>query len=309
MNNEFRSNFILDIKGNMYDEFVESVVKPVLKNFLFFRFNENMDYEIIQPENHISFQDFINYKKSDFAYFYAFFLNDIKKENEKYVLKKKVCISFDERLCNQYCQQTHRKFATINLGGEDLVFFILFDIKEVFDFLYKDTNDVIDKATLNQSHEISREKYQTDRVGYIHNHNNHFSYIRTSAYSDGFPLYHSIFPQVKELDVGTIIKANCEVDNKGQVIRVDSYHIGSEEDLSIYFEIFEGNLRRSSGKRIAFIRNGGNSILVPSHLAQEFEEEKNYAVECLAVESYDKTKQQMGWEAIKVEGIESSVSE
>lgn len=143
--------------------------------------------------------------------------------------------------------------------------------------------------------------YKEERIGYIHNHNERISFIRESIEGDeGFPIPHSIFPEISYYKLGTPIKAICEVDSNSKVLKTISFTVCDEKELGIDFEIFDGELERKLGNPFAFIKNEGNSIYVPKSLAKDFEENKIYKVECLAVESYDRNKNQKSWEAIEI---------
>lgn len=126
----FQSNFVFGLQGNQYQDFIEQMARPEIQKIIGID-----DYEIIGFENHLSFQDF---KKTDniVSHIYTAFLKDIQKENGKVSFKKKVCITLDERLCDDICPNTGRKITAIKLAGVDLAYFIYFDIKEFFDFVY-----------------------------------------------------------------------------------------------------------------------------------------------------------------------------
>ncbi|MDO4897428.1 MAG: hypothetical protein Q3971_08705 [Moraxella sp.] len=126
----FQSNFVFGLQGNQYQDFIEQMARPEIQKIIGID-----DYEIIGFENHLSFQDF---KETDniVSHIYTAFLKDIQKENGKVSFKKKVCITLDERLCDNICPNTGRKITTIKLAGVELAYFIYFDIKEFFCFVY-----------------------------------------------------------------------------------------------------------------------------------------------------------------------------
>lgn len=129
----FQSNFVLGLKGNLYQNFLNEVAHPIIQNII----GAN-DYEVIDFDKHLSSYDF-DYKKrkeSIFPDFYLNFLGDIIKENNTVSFKKKVCITLDERLCTNICPNTRRKITTIKISGMELAYFIYFDIKEFFNFVY-----------------------------------------------------------------------------------------------------------------------------------------------------------------------------
>ncbi|MGP1571666.1 MAG: hypothetical protein ACTTHX_06025 [Moraxella sp.] len=130
MAENFRSNFVFGLQGKQYQEFIKQIAKPEIQKII-----RTNDYEIIGFESHLSFQDF---KETDniVSHIYTVFLSDIKKENGKVSFKKKVCITLDERLCRDICPNTGRKITAIKLGGVELAYFIYFEVKEFFDFVY-----------------------------------------------------------------------------------------------------------------------------------------------------------------------------
>lgn len=133
MAENFRSNFVFGLQGNLYQEFIDKVSSSIIQEVI-----GTHDYEIISSDKHLSSFDFdySKRKKSIFPEFYLNFLSDIQKENNQVSFKKKVCITLDERLCNDICPNTGRKITAIKLGGVELAYFIYFDIKEFFDFVY-----------------------------------------------------------------------------------------------------------------------------------------------------------------------------
>lgn len=99
--------------------------------------------------------------------------------------------------------------------------------------------------------------------------------------------------------IGTVIKAECGIDEHNQVRKIYSYHQCSEKELNFSFEEFEGKLERGIGNNFAFVKNYGTSIYVPPSWAKYFNEGQVYNVQCLAVESLDKNGN-LGWEALEV---------
>lgn len=335
MTENFKSNFVFGLQGKQCLNFIEQIAKPEIQKII-----GTNDYEIISFENHLSFQDF---KETDdiVSHIYTAFLSDIKKENGKVSFKKKVCITLDERLCADICPNTGRKITSIKLGGVELAYFIYFDIKEFFDFVYgknckksetieqfndnkfkdsinkyngsKKTNEFIEVGSLrelgdllqlsnssnNQENSINNHHIET-KIGYMHNHNDGYSYIRTSVNrKEIFRVPHRAFPEVKDMAIGTVIKAECGIDEHNQVRKIYSYHQCSEKELNFSFEEFEGKLEREIGNNFAFVKNYGTSIYVPPSWAKYFNEGQVYNVQCLAVESLDKNGN-LGWEALEV---------
>lgn len=381
----FRSNFVFGLQGKLYQNFIDDIAKPIIEKII-----ATDDYEIIGFERHLSFKDFKNKENKIFDYIYTDFLDDIKKENNKVVYRKKVCITLDERLFDDtdICPNTGRKITAIKLAGVELAYFVYFDIKEFFDFVYdenintkieakkqplplyqrlgynnqdeldsilrsskklvvlleslgvdvpikqgkvdlipavsKDDKEFLEllnhqnpnvrdivKAKLDMQlnrtqNNISNNYLTAKKIGYIHNHNDSYSYVRTSTNrSDTFNIPHRLFPQVQELPIGTVIKAECGIDEFGKIRKIKSYEQCSEKELDILFETFEGKLEREFGKDFAFIKSyDGIDIYVPPSWAKYFGVGEKYNVYCLAVQSLD-NKGKLGWEALEVFEITS----
>lgn len=132
---KFQSNFIFGLQGNLYQDFLNGIAHPIIRDII-----KTNDYEIIDFNKHLSLYDFDKSRRKDsiFPEFYLNFLGDIIKEFNSVSFKKKVCVTLDERLCTSICPNTNRKITTIKLGGVELAYFIYFDIKEFFDFVYGD---------------------------------------------------------------------------------------------------------------------------------------------------------------------------
>ena len=111
MINSFQSDFVFGLQGNKYQEFIDIVAKPIIQDVV-----ETNNYEIISPNFHLSFKDFENKKRNIASLLYTNFLNDIVRKDNIVSFKKKVCVSFDERLCNDYCPNTANTGRKIGLG-------------------------------------------------------------------------------------------------------------------------------------------------------------------------------------------------
>lgn len=133
MAENFQSEFVFGLQGRCYQDFVDTVASPIIEQII-----KTSDYEIIGFDKHLSFVDFDHKhrKQSIFPEFYLNFLADITKDANGVSFKRKICITLDERLCNDICPNTGRKITSIKMGGVELAYFIYFDIKEFFDFVY-----------------------------------------------------------------------------------------------------------------------------------------------------------------------------
>ena len=388
----FQSDFVFGLQGKRYQDFLDIVAMPIIEKII-----DTKNYEFVDFEKHLSFKDFKDTPNIVTA-IYTNFLYDIVKNDTGVSFKKKVCITLDKRLCNETCPTTGRKIATIKVADVEMAYFIYFNVKEFFDFVYDEKSiekpDVgyklsIDdninpsfnkddffvdlgfssysdfKAALRSSKKLvtllermgvtvpckqgknelipAVSKYDEEfrdllnqydnplirkviqeklslgdnsdpltsallpsdkpivsKVGYIHNHNDRFSFIRTSIGGDGFPIPHNVYPEIANIKIGTAIKALCEYDESTKKIaKTISYEVCSKDELDIKFEIFEGEIERLLSNNFAFIKNDENRIYVPFSLAKDFEENKVYKVRCLTVQSYDKHGN-LSWEAIDV---------
>ena len=358
---DFQSEFVFGLQGKRYQDFITDIAMPEISKVL-----GTNDYEVVGFDGHLSFKDFENKKNSIASHIYMNFLKDIIKDEEtgKVSFTKKVCVTLDERLCNDNCPNTGRRIAKIKLANVDLAYFIYFNVKEFFDFVYdsysnpfqheitpiisstnipkidKDNADFNDVLSISKTEKniisdndkneksiyksfselavLRKDKLDDNQIeglnnqndnefkeitGYIHNHNfeREFSFIRISSDSDeGYPISNRDFPDLKVLKIGTPIVLILEKDSFSNEFNIVDFKPCSYDDLD-FVERFKGTLKRISDKRYAIIKNDYTSVFVPPYLAKNFDEEKIYNVECVAVESFDRKKGQMGWEALDVE--------
>ncbi|WP_019520225.1 hypothetical protein [Faucicola boevrei] len=322
----FRSNFVFGLQGKLYQNFIDDIAKPIIEKVI-----STDDYEIIGFERHLSFQDFKNKENKIFDYIYTDFLDDIKKENNKVVYRKKVCITLDERLCIDICPNTGRKITTIKLAGVELAYFIYFDVKEFFDFVdqenknkqtkksdknifllnNKKANKVNEKNDLKQSfilenssnnpeNQIDKQISHSTKIGYIRNHSSEYTYIRTSLNrGDVFKIKHTSFINIKCLPIGATIKAECLINDLGKIVNVESYSPVPISESNFNLNKFEGKLKRKMGEDSAFMDSQDTVIYVPPRCAKHFKENKIYNVQCLAAQFLDKNNN-LNWEALEV---------
>ena len=130
---DFQSEFVFGLQGKRYQDFITDIAMPEISKVL-----GTNDYEVVGFDGHLSFKDFENKKNSIASHIYMIFLKDIIKNEEtgKVSFTKKVCVTLDERLCNDNCPNTGRRIAKIKLANVDLAYFIYFNVKEFFDFVY-----------------------------------------------------------------------------------------------------------------------------------------------------------------------------
>ena len=352
---DFQSEFVFGLHGKRYQDFYTYIAKPELEII-----TGTDDFELIGFEKHLSFKDFENKKVSIFPNFYTNFLNDIAKLDDKVTFRKKVCISLDERMCNDICPKTNRKISIIKIAGVELAYFVYFDIKEFYDFIYNDytkeaqyviSSTLLDEKVPSILHEnpdfnnainvskleknvslnidrneksiyksfselavlkkdnidenqindlVNQNNHEFKEIsGYIHNHNNEkeFSFIRISSdEEEGYRVWHIEFPDIKELREGTPVALILERNSFNHEFTVVDFKPCSYDDLN-FVERFKGTLKKISNS-YAIIKSEFVSIIVPHYLIQNLDEGKIYNVECIAVESYDRKKEKMGWQAL-----------
>lgn len=270
---KFQSNFVFGLQGNLYQEFIDRVAKPIIQQII-----GTDDYEIVPQTYHLSFKDFDKKSRvnSIFPEFYYNFLGDIVKKNNQVSFKTKVCISFDERLCNDICPNTGRKIAIIRVAGIELVYFILFNIKEFFDFVYKS----------NHTEEFQKNVPLT-KIGYIHNinHEKNFSFIRTSI-NDGIPLYHDRYEILDSLVVGDFVQLNYE--DKDDKFPINIYFAINQSEIEGVVKKFNGILTYPPNKDYAFINTKDKTaIYVRPKLAEIYKNYNTLEVQCLASQNED----------------------
>ena len=130
---EFKSNYIIDIDSNIKNNISKEYIHIVVKDFLA-KFNiDNFLY--IESRDQITHLDF---KNIDFSYFYEIILSDIVKKDNLTEVKTKVFITLDSRVCDKFNEESGRYYNTLSIGGCDLVYFILFTLEEIYDYIYQD---------------------------------------------------------------------------------------------------------------------------------------------------------------------------
>ena len=355
---DFQSEFVFGLQGKRYQDFITDVAMPEIVKVL-----GTNEYEVVGFDGHLSFTDFENKKNSIASHIYMIFLKDIIKNEEtgKVSFTKKVCVTLDERLCNDNCPNTGRRIAKIKLANVDLAYFIYFNVKEFFDFVYDsysnpfqheitpiisrtnipkidkdnvDFNDVLsisktEKNIISDSDKNEKSIYKSfselaflrkdklddnqieglnnqndnefkEITGYIHNHNygREFSFIRVSSDDEeGYRVWHIDFPDIKELREGTPVALILEKSSFNNELTVVDFKPCCYEDLN-FVKRFKGTLKKISIS-YAIIKSESVSIIVPYYLIQNLDEDKIYDVECVAIESYDRKKEQMGWQALE----------
>ena len=136
MNNiEFQSDYILDINSNIKNDISSKYINEVVRVFLS-KFSIS-DFSYIKPENQITYLDFKS-RNIKFDYFYGNIMFDALKRDNSVQVKTKICVTFDKRVCDKLNVESGRYYNTLSVGGVDLVYFILFTLDEIYDYIYQD---------------------------------------------------------------------------------------------------------------------------------------------------------------------------
>lgn len=295
----FKSDFVFGLQGNKHQEFIEQIAKPIINEIV-----ESTIYDIIQYDKHLSVKDFENIQNSIVSDLYINFLYDIVKSDNQVFFKPKVCISFDERLCQDTCPNTGRKIATIKVAGVNLAYFILFDVKEFFDFIYNNQLDKNNKKSIYRENSSFKEQMIVKK-GYIHNTNQEreFSFARISG-DDGIPLYHNRYEILTSLKVGDFVDlvfSSSEKDSRfpNQVLLSDN-----QNEIENVAKRFQGILTypKYTKKNFAFINTEeGVEIYVRPSLAEDYYPYEETLVECIA------TPGEKGWQAEVIKNIDGTI--
>ena len=132
-NSIFESNYILDFNSNIKNDISSKYINEVVRSFLN-KFSIS-EFLYIEPENQITYLDFKN-RNVKFNYFYENIMFDALKSDSSVKLRTKVCVTFDKRVCDKLNVDSGRYYNTLSVGGVDLVYFILFTLDEVYDYIY-----------------------------------------------------------------------------------------------------------------------------------------------------------------------------
>lgn len=132
-NSKFKSNYILDINSNIKNDISSEYINEIVKIFL----NKLGigDFLYIEPKDQINYLDFKN-GNIKFDYFYENVMFGAIKYDNSVKVKTKVCVTFDKRVCDKLNVESGRYYNTLSVGGVDLVYFILFTLDELYDYIY-----------------------------------------------------------------------------------------------------------------------------------------------------------------------------
>jgi len=308
-----RSNFSLDLSYNLNSIAMEDLFKPIIRKFLYHQIGSIVKFEVLDADVYISSYDFKNPKTLSMENIYLSFLNGINRIEDSLDVPVSVFITFDKRQCSNYCSKSDRYFSSIKVGGISKVFYILFTTDEIFNFLYsteigyteEDSPDCYDSVSRNDS---NKDQLQADKVilenkyikGYLDNHNliKGLSFVSVSD-EDGYPVYHKDFPDIVDIDVGTVLE--LEVNNAYTLGKVISYEQSDATEIEGVIQSFTGTLSKINS--VGFITTsteGMSPIFVPPKLAKNFDDSKFIKVICLARNKKPLESNQYKWSALRV---------
>lgn len=308
-----RSNFSLDLSYNLNSIAMEDLFKPIIRKFLYHQIGSIVKFEVLDADVYISSYDFKNPKTLSMENIYLSFLNGINRIEDSLDVPVSVFITFDKRQCSNYCSKSDRYFSSIKVGGISKVFYILFTTDEIFNFLYsteigyteEDSPDCYDSVSRNDS---NKDQLQADKVvlenkyikGYLDNHNliKGLSFVSVSD-EDGYPMYHKDFPDIVDIDVGTVLE--LEVNNAYTLGKVISYEQSDATEIEGVIQSFTGTLSKVNS--VGFITTsteGMPPIFVPPKLAKNFDDSKFIKVICLARNKKPLESNQYKWSALRV---------
>ena len=313
-NPKFKSNYILDINSNIKNDISSEYINEIVSVFLS-KFNIS-DFSYINPENQITYLDFKN-RNIKFDYFYENIMFDALKYDNSVKVKTKVCVTFDKRVCDKLNVESGRYYNTLSVGGVDLVYFILFTLDEIYDFLYSRETSYVEEAKSNIADcdtdltaNSNKDIVKIDKIisenehikGYLDNHNldKGLSFVSCSDDS-GYPIYHRDFPSILEIKVGSVLELEIEINSSYQFGKVVEYRLSDDNEINGLIQFFDGVLnKRGFNAYIKTNVNDVNTIFVPSIIAKDFESYIDVEVFCLARNRKPIGENQYKWVALQV---------
>ena len=312
-NPKFKSNYILDINSNIKNDISSEYINEIVSVFLS-KFNIS-DFSYINPENQITYLDFKN-RNIKFDYFYENIMFDALKYDNSVKVKTKVCVTFDKRVCDKLNVESGRYYNTLSVGGVDLVYFILFTLDEIYDFLYSRETSYVEEAKSNIADcdtdltaNSNKDIVKIDKIisenehikGYLDNHNldKGLSFVSCSEDS-GYPIYHRDFPNILQSQVGSILEVEIDYSTS-KFGRVVEWHLSEDKEIEGLIQYFDGIFfRRSFHAYITTNLGDVKTIFVPSNIAMKFKEFSDIKVSCLARNKKPIQEDQYEWTALQV---------
>lgn len=138
-----------------------------------------------------------------------------------------------------------------------------------------------------------------EKIGYIHSKEIGFSRIRENPNDKtSFIIPHcKDFPKVKDLPIGTAIKAFGKFDSNGKFF-VEQYEETEIDELPFQLITVNGTLFFYENSRFTLIKTNLGKVYAEFDLFKNYEPNIEHQVKCVIVESYNNKKDEMGWEAI-----------
>lgn len=308
-----KSNLSLDLNYNLNSIAIEKLFKPIISEFLHHQIGFVEDFKVLEAEAYISSYDFKNPQKASMEHMYLSFLDRINRIKESLDIPISVFITFDKRQCSNYCSDSDRHFSSIKVGGVSKVYYILFTIDELFDFLYskevghaeEDSMVCYDSAPKNyrDKHQSETDKLVSENKyikGYLDNHNveRGLSFVIASNDS-GYPVYHRYFPNILEIKVGSVLE--LEIDTSNKFAKVVEYYLSDDKEIDGLIQFFDGVLsKRGFNAYINTNSDDVKTIFVPSDIARNFEDYGHDDVSCLARNKEPIEQNQYKWVALQV---------
>ena len=311
-----KSNLSLGLNYNLNNLAIENLFNPTINSFLKTQNGCFVDFKILEVELYISYYDFKDYKRTPIKDIYLSLLDGIGRDDGKVNIPISVFITFDKRQCPSYCASSNRYFSSVKVGGVSKIYYILFTMDEVFDFLYsKEINHVEEFKNLPSSTNSKIKDYHDEEVieadkvileniyikGYLDNHNINkgLSFVRCSEDS-GYPIYHRDFPNILHSQVGSILEVEIDYSTS-KFGRVVEWHLSEDKEIEGLIQYFDGIFfRRSFHAYITTSLGDVKTIFVPSNIAMKFKELSDIKVSCLARNKKPIQEDQYEWTALQV---------
>lgn len=300
------SNLSINMAYNLNDIAIKELFKPIIKEFLSFQIDTMVDFRILNSEYYFSSFDFKNHQKLPMEYIYLNILEGIRGRERPLNLPISVFITFDKKQCSNYCSNSNRYFSSIKVGGISKIYYILFTIDELFDYLYsKEINSFNENKDVNSSILVSnkvvtKNKYEYVIKGYLDNHNidKRLSFVSTSD-DDGYPIFHKDYPDIIDVEVGSILELH--IINTGKSEKVVDYNLSGDKEINGLIQFFDGTLKRRKNRvYITTDIDDVGVIFVPYRIAENFEEYTHINVCCLARKKNPIEPHQYEWSALQV---------
>lgn len=131
-----------------------------------------------------------------------------------------------------------------------------------------------------------------------HNKNKEMAYVIIDV-DEGMPIYYGKFPNVKNLAIGTVLDiAYSKINNKKPLC----LKISEVQEIQGLCKLFTGDLTKVFDKNFAFIKSDNESIFVPPAIADSYQYDIIYKVQCRAIKGKNK-QGKIGWRAVEIANL------